>query len=52
VLVPLPEGASYLGFVFARGGRAAEVEQALRTAHRRLSFTIDREMPVLQSAHG
>jgi len=29
-LVPLPEGASYLGFIFARGPDPAGVEQALR----------------------
>src|SRR5260370_21578481 len=27
-LVPLPEGASYLGFIFARGDTPAEVEEA------------------------
>jgi biotin carboxylase len=31
-LVPLPEGSSYLGFVFARGSDPSSVEQALRTA--------------------
>ncbi len=41
LLVPLPEGASYLGFIFARAARAAGVEQALRAAHARLAFTID-----------
>ena len=41
LLVPLPEGASYLGFIFARAARAAAVEQALRAAHARLAFTID-----------
>jgi biotin carboxylase len=39
-LVPLPEGASYLGFVFARGTHPAGVERALRRAHERLRFTI------------
>src|SRR5476649_2451293 len=34
LLVPLPEGASYLGFIFARADCAADVEQALRDAHR------------------
>ena len=29
-LVPLPEGASYLGFIFARGESPDAVEQALR----------------------
>lgn len=32
-LVPLPEGGSYLGFIFARGEKVTEVEQALREAH-------------------
>ncbi len=39
-IVPLPEGDSYLGFIFAHGATPAEVEQALREAHRRLRFTI------------
>jgi biotin carboxylase len=39
-LVPLPEGASYLGFIFARGDTAENVESALRQAHARLSFEI------------
>ena len=51
VLVPLPEGASYLGFIFARAGRAADVDAALRAAHARLTFTILPER-VLQSVHG
>jgi hypothetical protein len=52
LMVPLPEGASYLGFIFARGDTTAQVDRALREAHRRLSFVIDPELPVLQSAHG
>jgi hypothetical protein len=51
VLVPLPEGASYLGFIFARGERPSTVVGALREAHARLAFTIDPEVPVLQSRH-
>ncbi len=35
-LVPLPEGDRYLGFVFARGPSAADVERALRTAQQHL----------------
>ncbi len=46
LLVPLPEGASYLGFIFARGGSAGEVEAALREAHARLHFAIDPAIPV------
>ncbi len=45
-LVPLPEGASYLGFIFARGSDPEAVEQALREAHRQLRFTIDRAIAV------
>ncbi len=40
VLEPLPEGSSYLGFIFARGSSPAEVEAALRTAHSELRFEI------------
>jgi biotin carboxylase len=39
-LVPLPEGASYLGFIFARAGSADAVEAALRQAHGELQFRI------------
>jgi biotin carboxylase len=37
---PLPEGGSYLGFIFARAELPAEVESALRSAHRCLEFEI------------
>ena len=36
----LPAGESYLGFIFARGDTPAEVEDALRSAHSKLSITI------------
>ena len=39
-LVPLPEGHRYLGFIFARAERPEAVEQALREAHRQLTFDI------------
>jgi hypothetical protein len=39
-LVPLPEGSSYLGFIFARGESPAAVERTLRAAHGRLQFRI------------
>ena len=52
LLVPLPEGASYLGFIFARGTWPEDVEQALRDAHECLDFVIAPEVRVLQSAHG
>jgi biotin carboxylase len=39
-VVPLPEGDSYLGFIFARGETPEEVEAALREAHAMLRFEI------------
>ncbi|MHB8621583.1 MAG: hypothetical protein ACYDAG_18815, partial [Chloroflexota bacterium] len=48
-LVPLPEGASYLGFIFARGDSPAAVEGALRQAHARLHFEIQPAIPILPS---
>jgi biotin carboxylase len=41
-----PEGCSYLGFLFARGTSAAEVEQVIRTANEKLAFTITPRLPV------
>ncbi|HVW31593.1 MAG TPA: biotin carboxylase, partial [Acidimicrobiia bacterium] len=38
---PLPEGDRYLGFLFARASSPAGVEDALRTAHARLTIEID-----------
>ncbi len=39
-VVPLPEGASYLGFIFARAPSPAEAEQALRRAHACLRIVV------------
>jgi biotin carboxylase len=39
-VVALPEGSSYLGFIFARADDPATVERALREAHNRLRFDI------------
>ena len=39
-VVPLPEGARYLGFIFARAETPEAVEAALREAHQRLEFVI------------
>ena len=47
VLVPLPEGKSYLGFIFARAAEPEGVERALREAHARLRFTIDHDVSVI-----
>ena len=46
-LVPLPEGKSYLGFIFARAAQPSAVDRALRDAHARLRFAIDREVAVV-----
>ena len=47
-LVPLPEGASYLGFIFARAERPEQVEQALRAAHGKLRFVVSAAIPVVR----
>ena len=39
-LVPLPEGWSYPGFIFARAESPERVEAALREAHRRLELVV------------
>lgn len=39
-LVPLPEGSSYLGFIFARAPSAAQAEHALRQAHAKLRIVV------------
>jgi biotin carboxylase len=41
-----PDGATYLGFLFARGKLPAEVESALRQAHSQLKFEIVERLPV------
>lgn len=46
-LVPLPEGASYLGFIFAQADTPQQVEDALRTAHAKLRFHISTAIPVM-----
>jgi biotin carboxylase len=47
LVVPLPEGRSYLGFIFARGSGPSSVERSLRDAHGRLHFVLDRELTVI-----
>lgn len=46
-LVPLPESASYLGFIFARGESPELVEQALREAHAKLRFVVSPALEVV-----
>ncbi|HET6784235.1 MAG TPA: ATP-grasp domain-containing protein [Pseudoxanthomonas sp.] len=45
IVAPPPDGASYLGFIFARTASPADAEMALRIAHRRLHFDIRPEYP-------
>src|SRR5712671_432398 len=45
-LVPLPEGASYLGFAFARGETPAEVESSLRLAGSLLEPVVDPKLRI------
>jgi biotin carboxylase len=47
-LVPLPEGRSYLGFIFASGEEPAIVERVLRDAHARLRFSIERALTIAE----
>lgn len=45
-LVPLPEGASYLGFMFARAPTPEQAESALREAHAKLNIVVAPVMPL------
>jgi len=47
-LLRLPEGASYLGFIFARADAPVEAEAALRIAHGKLEFQIMPELPAMR----
>jgi len=47
LLEPLPEAASYLGFIFARGSQAGEVVRSLKAAHAQLLFEIAAPIQVM-----
>ena len=47
-LEPLPEGQSYLGFLFARAQSQERVEHALRRAHACLKFRMSQALPVVR----
>jgi hypothetical protein len=49
IVAPPPDGASYLGFIFARALIPADAETALRIAHRSLNFDIRPEYPALDA---
>jgi biotin carboxylase len=46
--VPLPEGSSYLGFLFFRGKSADLVPKALREVHQRLKFDFSAALPIVK----
>ena len=46
LLLPVPEGAAYLGFLFARASSPAAAEEALRQAHGQLRFHIRPEVEI------
>jgi hypothetical protein len=47
-MLPLPEGASYLGFIFARAETPERAVRALRDAHARLTFDFAEILPVVK----
>jgi hypothetical protein len=49
IIAPPPDGASYLGFIFARAASPEDAETALRIAHRRLHFDIRPEYPAMEA---
>jgi hypothetical protein len=50
-LEPLPEGSSYLGFIFSRGATPDAVEESLKRAHAKLRFQIAAKLPLPALIH-
>lgn len=50
LLIPLPEGSSYLGFIFARGDSPEAVEAALRRSHAELQFHVATALETLPAS--
>ena len=48
LVLPLPEGDTYLGFLFAYGETASQVEERLRRAHKHLEFEIAETLPMVR----
>jgi biotin carboxylase len=48
MMLPLPEGASYLGFIFARGASAGLVRTVLKESYSRLEFQLCWTLPVVK----
>ena len=51
-VLPLPEGNTYLGFLFAYGQTPSRVEERLRRAHKHLEFEIAETLPVVSRFGG
>ena len=47
-MLPLPEGASYLGFIFAQAETPERAVHSLRDAHERLTFDFAEILPVVK----
>jgi len=47
-LLPLPEGSTYLGFLFLRDSSADLVLDGLRRVHQRLEFVFSAVLPVVK----
>ena len=50
IVIPPPEGASYLGFIFASAANPQGVESVIRSAHRCLQFDIQPEFQMIESS--
>ncbi len=50
LMVPLPEGGSYLGFIFAHADQASDAVAALRAAHARLRIRLDAPLPIVDAS--
>jgi len=46
LIVPPPDGGSYLGFIFARATGTADVVEALRASHAALQFSFESDLPL------
>jgi hypothetical protein len=47
-MIPLPEGASYLGFIFAHADSPERAVELLRNSHARLKFDFPPILPVVK----
>jgi len=47
-MLPLPEGSTYLGFLYFRGKTVDLVLEGLRQAHQRLVFIFSAALPVVK----